>query len=562
MINDVLNAHQDDVADIKRTFINVFSALSIIVFTFFATLYQVEGGSQFVSMIEYFVSIILVVNLWYLYRTNNIKVSSMVLMTLLFIMPMIIFINGGIEGTGNLWVLLFPMLAYYLLDKPYNNYYIIAYTLTLTIIAVLIVQGVIESDFTWVKIRQTFVVYFIVIIIGHLNESLKVFYIKKMEISLIRMTAILENMQDTYYRLNRAGKLVYVSTSVEKLLGYNAEEIIAHSEKLFLGMSLKKRFIKGLKESQGELKNFEFHLHHKDGTEVPVLLNAQYVLDKEGAIIAIEGTAKGVSELKAAEVALYQLTEYLDEQVQTGVEKVREKDEMLVHQSRMAQMGEMIAMIAHQWRQPLGGITATTADLRLKKKLNILDDETFDKNLTRIESLSEYLSGTINDFRNFFKQSEKVLERYAHEVVEKSVNMVDFSLEKENIKIVIDNPKSDVMIGHANEVMQVIINILKNAQDVLIDNNIEDPEVKVMFHYDEKYAYIDILDNGGGIDDAILPKIFDPYFSTKDDKNGTGLGLYMSKTIISDHCRGFIDVENTETGAKFTLTLPIVEVTG
>ena len=248
------------------------------------------------------------------------------------------------------------------------------------------------------------------------------------------------------------------------------------------------------------------------------------------------------------------------------LEKKRKKEkeyqeQLLVHQSRLAQMGEMISMIAHQWRQPLGAISTTSANLALKLELNsfALDSEDsrdecknyFLKRLANIESYIESLSTTVDDFRNFYKPNKSVESVRLDAVFSKSLNIIKSSLLSSGVEIICTSNSRENIRIHESEMMHVILNILQNAQDNFTEQNIKYP--KLIINIENKS--INIQDNAGGVPAAILEKIFDPYFSTKHRKNGTGLGLYMSKLIVEDHHKGKLYVQNIDDGACFTIEL-------
>ena len=232
-----------------------------------------------------------------------------------------------------------------------------------------------------------------------------------------------------------------------------------------------------------------------------------------------------------------------------------------MHQSRLAQMGEMISMIAHQWRQPLGAISTTSANLALKLELNsfALDSEDsrdecknyFLKRLANIESYIESLSTTVDDFRNFYKPNKSVESVRLDAVFSKSLNIIKSSLLSSGVEIICTSNSRENISIHESEMMHVILNILQNAQDNFTEQNIKYP--KLIINIENKS--INIQDNAGGVPAAILEKIFDPYFSTKHRKNGTGLGLYMSKLIVEDHHKGKLYVQNIDDGACFTIEL-------
>jgi len=221
-------------------------------------------------------------------------------------------------------------------------------------------------------------------------------------------------------------------------------------------------------------------------------------------------------------------------------------------QSRLAQMGEMLSMIAHQWRQPLSAITATTNSLELKAKMGKLDNESIEKSTKKIREFALHLSSTIDDFRNFFKPNKEKTVTDFEQIIDSVYSIIESTLVHKNISIEIIKNSTIDLYTYEGELKQVILNLIKNAEDALIENDIEDPKITITIDANQ----LIVQDNAGGIPQYIMNKIFDPYFSTKLKKDGTGLGLYMSKTIIEEHCQGKIEVKNENGGAKFTIIIP------
>ncbi|MEA3387640.1 MAG: ATP-binding protein [Patescibacteria group bacterium] len=246
------------------------------------------------------------------------------------------------------------------------------------------------------------------------------------------------------------------------------------------------------------------------------------------------------TEIENKTKELKELNDGLEQKIKLEVEKNRKKDQQMVEQSRLAQMGEMISMIAHQWRQPLAAISSTSAGINLKAKLNKLDKETAIELSTKIGSYSQHLSTTIDDFREFFKSNKEKSKMSYDEIIQSVMNIVEISIANKNIKIIKDLQCKSQFNSYPNEIKQVVLNLIKNAEDVLIEKDIQNPTITIK----TKDNILYISDNGGGIPEDIMPKIFDPYFSTKTKKDGTGLGLYMSKTIIEEHCGGELSVSN------------------
>ncbi|MEA1955728.1 MAG: HAMP domain-containing sensor histidine kinase [Campylobacterota bacterium] len=249
-----------------------------------------------------------------------------------------------------------------------------------------------------------------------------------------------------------------------------------------------------------------------------------------------------------------EMREAVDE-LEFAHKEVEKKDKLMFQQSRFAQMGEMISMIAHQWRQPLNFIGTTTAAIQFDVFFDKLDKDELIKHTDNISHQSQYLSDTIDDFRNFFRSDKGVEIITYSDLVCSVLNIIGASIEYKKIKIIKDLSCICKFSTYSNELKHVVINILKNAEDVLTENKIENPYISIKTYKENENSVLEISDNAGGIPEEIIEKIFDPYFSTKSKKNGTGLGLYMSKIIVEDHCGGLLQVSNSDEGAVFKIIL-------
>jgi signal transduction histidine kinase len=239
-------------------------------------------------------------------------------------------------------------------------------------------------------------------------------------------------------------------------------------------------------------------------------------------------------------------------------EALRNKDEMLFKQSRLAQMGEMLSMIAHQWRQPLSAMSAKTNTLIFKNKMERYDSDDFEKGLFQIAEYTQHLSEKIDDFRDFFKQDKLQEESTCEEILDSVWEIIFPSFNEHRITLS-KGDMCDVLVPmYTNEIRQVVLNILKNAEDALVENKIEYPFVSVTCVLGEyENILLSIEDNAGGIDEVIIETLFDPYVTTKQDKDGTGLGLYMSKIMIEEHGGGILSAQNTLKGSIFSISLPL-----
>ncbi len=265
------------------------------------------------------------------------------------------------------------------------------------------------------------------------------------------------------------------------------------------------------------------------------------------------------------QLELRYLIDTLEWKVQDKVNEVLKAKEQMHQNLKMAQMGEMISMIAHQWRQPLGAISASTLNLSTKINLELYDmgqkksalefqNKVIDT-IGKINIMVNSLSNTIDDFRNFFKQNKNTIVLPISSPIYKALKIIDASLANENIKIVQQLTSSKTIEMYNSELMQVFLNLFKNAQDNFRERNIQNPIITITSKDLKNGVEVKFTDNGEGISKDIIEYIFDHYFSTKLEENGTGLGLSMSKTIINTHHKGNISVLNTENGVCFTIVL-------
>lgn len=346
------------------------------------------------------------------------------------------------------------------------------------------------------------------------------------------------------------GRIVYANKEFCKISGYKKTELIGKNHKIFKHPQTSDKFYEELwstilsgKIWKGVHKNLT-----KDGRTIYLNTTIAPLKNHKGEIIRFIATRFDVTEQMKME------------------DELKEKENILIHQSKMASMGEMIGAIAHQWRQPLSLISTTATGIKIQNEYGILEKIQLNDSMDSINNSVQHLSNTIDDFRNFFIPNKEKKKFNIKESFKKVFKLTEAQFLNKNI-FVLDEIEDIELYGLENELIQVLINILNNAKDELIKEENLKRIVKINTKCENKMLIISILDNGGGIDEQLINKIFEPYFTTKINDGGTGIGLSMSKSIIEKHMNGKLEVLNskfiyenrTYRGADFRISLPLMK---
>jgi C4-dicarboxylate-specific signal transduction histidine kinase len=257
--------------------------------------------------------------------------------------------------------------------------------------------------------------------------------------------------------------------------------------------------------------------------------------------------------LREKKERLEELNRTLEEKIREEVDKNREKDHLLILQSRQAAMGETIASIAHQWRQPLTAISLLVQDLGETYVYGEFTKEYLDTTIRNALNTIQHMSRTIDDFRDFFRRDKERQAFSLRNIVDRSLSFIETSLRYHNVSVEIDVDDELIVFGYPNEFSQVLLNIIGNAKDIFRERCTTDPVIRIHGFREKKKTVVTITDNGGGIPEDIIGRIFEPYFTTRKLENGTGIGLWMSKTIIEKNMGGKLTASNVEGGARFRI---------
>ena len=391
---------------------------------------------------------------------------------------------------------------------------------------------------------------------------------------LMRYELLAGNSRDIILFLRREdGQILEANAAALQAYGFDLDEMLAMNVQDLRTSSDSSLALEQMAQADARGILFETEHRRKDGSCFPVEVSSQ------GAFIGnrrtIISVVRDISRRKEAEQALQEAYAELEQRVcertealsralddlqsQTDarlrvVEELRTKEQMLAQQSRQAAMGEMIGNIAHQWRQPLNALGLTVQQLSLYYQLGEFNKEVLDTGVRKSMSLIKHMSRTIDDFRDFFSPDKEICEFKIHGAVAKTIELVKDSLTERRIAVEVTCRDEPVASGFPNEYAQVLLNILINARDAFDVRPAETPRIRIVVGADRGRAVVTVTDNAGGIPAGILDNIFDPYFSTKGVQ-GTGIGLYMSKTIIERNMRGSLSVRNTGDGAEFRIEI-------
>jgi len=365
------------------------------------------------------------------------------------------------------------------------------------------------------------------------------------------------NFTDFIWEVDKNGKYTYAAGKTEDVLGYKPSDIIGKTPFDFMTSDEAKRigetFINIVKDEKliVDLENWNIS---KSGKMVCLLTNGKPIYDDDGNFSGYHGVDKDITDKKILENELLALNKNLEQKVHEEVDKNRIKDKQLLVQSRLAQMGEMISMIAHQWRQPLTTITAMASSLQLSIDIGEYDltkEEDIEKHnryikekISTLANHAQTLSQIISNFRNFYTPTKKEKLVSITNPITNAINIIQPIVDHNGIKIVEKYDNLREIYLHKNELIQVIVNILKNSLDSFKDNMTPNPTITLTTKINDGADVIEICDNGSGIPIDSIDRVFEPYFSTKSLKNGTGLGLYMSKIIIEKHHKGSLTFKN------------------
>jgi PAS domain S-box-containing protein len=364
---------------------------------------------------------------------------------------------------------------------------------------------------------------------------------EELRMELHKLKKIIEHSPLSIVITNETGKIEYVNPWFSKVTGYSSEEALQQNPRI-----LKSELTSALEYEElwktlmnKKLWKGRFKNRRKDGTEFWESAIITPIINEKDQITNFLAIKQEITK----EI-------YLQEEVKT-------KDELMISQSRHAAMGEMVSLIAHQWRQPISVVSMIANNMIMDLEFGEINNDNLKEDAHALLEQTQYLSKTIDDFRDFFKPDKAKEVTKIKTVLSETMSIFGKALENNDITLFVECSEDISIKIYSRELLQVIINLLKNAKEAFENKSIKDKRIEIVVKLFSSYIRIEMFDNAGAIDDAIKERIFEPYFSTKDEQMGTGLGLYMSKTIIEKHLGGKLWCENKKDGVSFYIDLPI-----
>jgi len=300
-----------------------------------------------------------------------------------------------------------------------------------------------------------------------------------------------------------------------------------------------------------EDSSVEYRINFAKGESIYVYFTLHIdELDREGKAKSLTGTIQDITATKRLEIELQQLNANLQNEVKKKTQEGIAKDQLLQEQLKLVAMGEMVGAIAHQWRQPLNSLNIHIENLDDDFDEGLIDKMFIENFIAQQSKTIEFMSKTIDDFRNFFRVDKVKKSFWIKEAIKHTVSLQQAQLDEYGIALSIEGDDFQITTIES-EFQQTLLNIISNAKDAIVAQ--EKREGKIHIQLSPKQ--IEVSDNGGGIPQEILSRIFEPYYTTKEQGKGTGIGLYMSKMIVEKNLKGKLSVQNIEDGAKFSIDL-------
>ena len=380
----------------------------------------------------------------------------------------------------------------------------------------------------------------------------------ELETALDRYTGLYDFAPVGYFTLDSKGEIRAANIAGACLIGAVRSRLIGRSFSLFVAAKDRAAFTGFLVTLLNSQIKDSCEVELQNITKQPVIVQIEAMATASGqefhvAVIDITARREAEDALILKRQELEELNSTLEVRIVQALEDLRQRDQILVQQGRRAAMGDMINNIAHQWRQPLNALALYLQELPLVYDNNGFNKEYLDSVVGKSMQMIRHMSRTIDDFKDYFRPDKEKVSFSVSQVIGKTLSLFEESFKDQQIRIAFRKDSDTLIEGYPNEYSQVLLNILANARDALIVRNSGDARINIRTFAEDGKTIVTVTDNAGGIAEEIIDKIFDPNFTTKEPDKGTGIGLFMSKTIIEENMGGKLMFQNTGSGAEFRI---------
>lgn len=573
---------------LRNRFVFSISIVASFLFLFFSTMLFLEGGKVLTAGLES-TAALLFLGVAILVLKGPLSGSVYrVFISLTALVLIYLLLDGGFRDNGVYWSLIIPGIAFFLLGKREAFVWIVGFLLVSFLSAILFVRS---GGILPVPMDR----YLVLLVIGIVTSVLYYFYVLISETRYREIIQTIHSREELQREKDEASSLleavftsapegiwiidknritIRVNQTLCQILGRSESEIIGQHIYTFTDDAGQEVFRQRSRMTQEGRKGqkYEQNLIRPDGAVISCEFHSAPLPaiagENSGSFAFVSDLTekkKNESEIQKKSDELLRLNESLEEKVRHEIERRRENEQLLLQQSRLAAMGEMIGAIAHQWRQPLSILSIILQDVEDAREHGELDSDYLSTSVEAANQQILFMSDTIDDFRSFFKPSRERISFELSEIVQDTIAMVQPQMKSHSIKVDFQSSVEQVIVcGYPNEFKQVILNFLSNSRDAIAEKRKSaeglqyfNGEIRLFLSQEGDSIRLSIEDTGGGIPEEYIAKIFDPYFTTKDEGKGTGIGLYMCKAIIEKNMNWSLSVKNIPGGACFEILIPL-----
>lgn len=552
----------------REAFFYVFSYVGVTATTLFAIV-NVLGENSVVGFLELICAFFAVINILFYKRVKNYNYSTSVIMVIMIVILSIMLITGGMNKTGIFWIYTFPVLSFFLKGKREGLLWIGAlWAVFFTITAISFRSDFFHIAYELIEVRQAFASFIAASVMVYFYERTVFNYKRAVEDKNRELYAlnnsleerVVEEVEKRYESeklfqsvfdnspigigiSDNEGNVQKLNPTAEKILGFKDEKFN------FLDRTSTKEREKYLKNfislAKGETDSFFITKNYlnKKGREIPVELNVFSIRNENGGV---ENIVRFFTDI----------TEKIERE-----ERGKKQESLIIQQSKMASMGELLGDISHHWRQPLNILGLMLQNVEMNLEYETPDKSSIKKIIDDSMSVISNMSKTIDDFGKYFKPETGEVEFNILKVLDSTIEILSNEFTENKIELKrdfnLEESQNYSYYGYSSGLKQVFLHVLHNAVDALVQSDERDREIRVKATFNQREIILTIEDNGKGVKEEHLERIFEPYFTTKYKSRDTGISLYMSKIIIEKNMNGKIELKNKRDGTLLIITLPV-----